>query len=92
MRSITAYLRNEIVLVWAALVALTGLSWWLGADRGVTSVAVATAVILIVAFVKVVLIGRTFMELKHAAPVLKILFFGLATIIGATLVGLYLTV
>ena len=86
-----AYLRNEIVLVWAALVALTAVSWWLGADHGVTSVAVATTVVLIVAFVKVTLIGRTFMELKHAAPVLKVLFFGLTAGIGATLVGIYLT-
>ena len=87
----TAYLRNEIVGVWAALVALTALSWWLGADHGVTSVAVATTVVLIVAFVKVTLIGRTFMELKHAAPILKLLFFGLTTLIGSTLVGIYLT-
>ncbi|HTK66034.1 MAG TPA: cytochrome C oxidase subunit IV family protein [Pseudonocardia sp.] len=86
-----AYLRNEIVLVWAALVALTALSWWLGADHGVTSVAVATTVVLVVAFVKVTLIGRTFMELKHAAPVLKALFFGLTTVICATLVWIYLT-
>lgn len=86
-----AYLRNEIVLVWAALVALTAVSWWLGADHGVTSVVVATTVVLVVAFVKVALIGRTFMELKHAAPVLKLLFFGLTAGIGATLVGIYLT-
>jgi heme/copper-type cytochrome/quinol oxidase subunit 4 len=83
--------RNEIVGVWAVMVALTGGSWWLGADHGVAAT-VATTAILVVAFVKVMLIGRTFMELKHAAPVLRAAFFGLAGVIGATLLGIYLTV
>jgi Flp pilus assembly protein TadB len=86
------YLRNEIVLVWAALVALTALSWWLGADHGVAAVGVATTLVLVVSFVKVALIGRTFMELEHAAPVLRALFFGLAGAICVTLVGIYLLV
>jgi hypothetical protein len=88
----TTYLRNEIVQVWAVLVALTALSWWVGADHGVTAVGVATVAVIVVAFVKVALIGRTFMELRHAAPVLKALFFGLTSVICLTLVGIYLAV
>jgi heme/copper-type cytochrome/quinol oxidase subunit 4 len=82
--------RHETVATWAVLVALTGLSWWLGADHGVTA-ALATVVILVVAFAKVALIGHSFMELKHAAAVLRLGFFGLGTVICATLVGIYLT-
>jgi heme/copper-type cytochrome/quinol oxidase subunit 4 len=64
---------RHVVLVWAILMALTGLSWWLGTDHGVGP-ALATAVILIIAFTKVFLVGRSFMELRHAAPVLQSLF------------------
>jgi heme/copper-type cytochrome/quinol oxidase subunit 4 len=62
-----------VVLAWAVLMALTGLSWWLGTDHGVGP-ALATAAILIIAFTKVFLVGRSFMELRHAAPVLHGLF------------------
>ena len=64
---------RHVVLAWAILMALTGLSWWLGTDHGVGPV-LATAVILIIAFTKVFLVGRSFMELRHASPVLQSLF------------------
>lgn len=83
---------TDIVAAWALLVALTGLSWWLGADHGGFAVTVATVVVLAVSFVKVAVIGQSFMELGHAAPVLRIAFFGLTAVIGVTLVGIYLVV
>lgn len=88
---ITVLKRNDIVLAWALLVALTAASWWLGADHGMTA-AVATVVILVVAFAKVVVIGYSFMELGHAAPVLRAMFFGLAASVCAILVGIYVVV
>jgi heme/copper-type cytochrome/quinol oxidase subunit 4 len=87
----TAVKRNDIVLAWALLVALTAVSWWLRADHGI-ALAAASTVILVVAFAKVMVIGHSFMELKHAAPVLRVAFFGLATIICTVLVGIYLNV
>ena len=91
MTSMTVIKRNDILLAWALLVALTAVSWWLGADHG-TAVAAATIVILLLAFVKVMVIGYSFMELRHAAPVLRVAFFGLATLICTILVGIYLAV
>jgi heme/copper-type cytochrome/quinol oxidase subunit 4 len=64
---------RHVVLAWAILMALTGLSWWLGTDHGVGP-ALATGAILIIAFSKVFLVGRSFMELRHASPVLQSLF------------------
>jgi hypothetical protein len=42
----TVIKRNDIVLAWALLVALTAVSCWLGADHGM-AVAAATVVILV---------------------------------------------
>jgi hypothetical protein len=85
----TVIRRSDIVLAWALLVALTAASWWLGADHGI-ALAAASTVILVVAFAKVMVIGYSFMELKHAAPVLRVAFFGLAATICTVLVGIYL--
>jgi cytochrome c oxidase subunit IV len=76
-----------VVLAWAILMALTGLSWWLGTDRGVGP-ALTTAAILIIAFTKVFVVGRSFMELRHAAPVLHSLFALWCVIACAALIAL----
>ena len=91
MTAMTVIKRNDILVAWALLVALTAVSWWLGADHG-RAVAAAPIVILVLAFVKVMVIGYSFMELRHAAPVLRVAFFGLAALIGTILVGIYLAV
>jgi heme/copper-type cytochrome/quinol oxidase subunit 4 len=83
--------RNDILLAWALLVALTAASWWLGTDHGI-AVAAASTVILLVAFAKVMVIGYSFMELRHSAAVLRVAFFGLTAIICTVLVGIYLNV
>jgi len=91
MTSMTVIKRNDILLTWALLVALTAVSWWLGADHGM-AIAAATVVILVLAFVKVMVIGYSFMELRHSAPVLRVAFFGLAALICTILVGIYLNI
>lgn len=63
---------------WAALVVLTGLSWWLGSDHGFRSAPAWTvsAAILVLAYAKAGLIGSSFMELHRAARWLRSLFLG----------------
>lgn len=85
----TSIARNSVVVAWAILVALTAVSWWLGTDNG-PGVEAATSVILVVAFGKVLLVGHSFMELRHAAPALRFTFAGWSVAICAALVTLYL--
>jgi hypothetical protein len=87
----TVIKRNDLLLAWALLVALTAVSWWLGTDHS-SVVAAASTVILVVAFAKVMVIGYTFMELRHAAPILRGAFFGLAALMCTVLVGIYLAI
>jgi len=80
-------------LVWLVLVSATGLSWWLGADRGLgagTAPATVTGMILLVAFIKVRLVIRHFMEIRRAPLVLKLLCDAWILIVATTIMGLYL--
>lgn len=67
-------LRGPFAVVWLFLIAATLLSWYLGADHGIHDHRVATAVILLVAFVKVRFVGLYFMELRDAPRRLRTLF------------------
>ena len=60
------------------LVAATGVAWWLGqADRGGGHAgALATAGVIVVAFIKVWIVGFQFMELRHAPRWLRHAFDG----------------
>lgn len=83
-------IRDRITVVWAVLIGATILSWWLGTDHGVSDARLASALVLLVAFVKVSFIGTYFMELRHAPSVLKLLFQGWCLVVCATLVGMFL--
>ncbi|WP_280347232.1 cytochrome C oxidase subunit IV family protein [Nocardia neocaledoniensis] len=71
MDSVSSLMRDRVTIVWGFLVAATLLSFWLGADHGISSDTTRTAVILVVAFIKVRLIGLYFMELREAPPALR---------------------
>ncbi|GGL10166.1 cytochrome C oxidase subunit IV family protein [Nocardia jinanensis] len=71
METTTAFIRDRVTVVWGFLVAATLLSFWLGAEHGISSDNMRTAVILLVAFVKVRLIGLYFMELRDAPMALR---------------------
>lgn len=60
---------TTLVLTWAVLVGLTLASWWLS-DNGLGP-AIAITLILVLTFVKVFMVGHTFMELRTAPPWLK---------------------
>lgn len=72
-----------MVGIWALLVAATVGSWTVGAGHGVA--------LLVVAFVKVRLVGLYFMELRSAPVPLRILFEGWVVVTCSLLIGLYLS-
>jgi len=63
-----------LLLVWAALAGITLLAWWIGAHHGSGPLRPQAAVALsaiAITIVKVRIIMREFMEVKHAPPLLK---------------------
>ena len=82
-------LKNRISLIWLALIAATLISWWIGTDDA-ASPQLGTAVVLIVVFVKIRLIGLYFMELRDAPLPLRLLFEGYCLIVCTTLLVMYL--
>jgi amino acid transporter len=86
------YLRTPATAVWAALLLATLATWMLGAGHTmlVDSARTATVFVIVIAFVKVDLVGRYFMELQHAPRRLALLFNGWTVITCAAVVGLYL--
>jgi heme/copper-type cytochrome/quinol oxidase subunit 4 len=82
-------LKNRISLIWLALIAATLISWWIGTDDA-ASPTLGTAVVLIVVFIKIRLIGLYFMELRDAPLPLRLLFEGYCLIVCTTLLVMYL--
>jgi caa(3)-type oxidase subunit IV len=76
-------------LVWALLMSLTILSWWLGTERASDARGPAVA-ILVVAFLKARLVIRHFMDVRHAPRVLRLATDVWAFGVCALLVGLFL--
>jgi hypothetical protein len=52
---------------------------------------VATVAVVAIAFLKVHLVGAHFMELRHAPRSLRLLFTAWVVVVGAVLIGLYLS-
>jgi len=80
--------KNPAIVAWAALMGGTILSWYLGDGHGAARV--ATVGILLVAFLKVYLVGRYFMELKEAPKALHGVFATWTVAMCVTLVAMYL--
>ena len=81
-------LRSPIFLAWTALIAATALSTVFGDGAGPAKL--AAVVVIVVAFVKVRLVGAYFMELRGAPRILRVLFNGWSTVVPAILIGIYL--
>lgn len=60
------------LLVWAVLMSLTVLSWWLGTESGAGDARAAGVGLLGVAFLKARLVIRHFMEVRHAPRALRL--------------------
>jgi caa(3)-type oxidase subunit IV len=77
--------------VWAALVLATLLSWWVGAAHGLPGdlgPRWAVPLLLLVAFVKIRLVGLHFMELRAAPRLLRGLFEGWVVLFAAATIVL----
>lgn len=74
-------------IAWIILVAATGIGWWLGhaSQSDAQGVKLATAGVIIVAFVKVWIVGFQFMELKHAPRWLRHTYDAWVVVICLTL-------
>lgn len=83
-------LRNRTSAVWFVLIAATLLSFFLGTGHGIDSHQVASIAILLVAFVKVLLVGMYFMELREAPNALRGLFLGYCLVVFALTSALFL--
>jgi hypothetical protein len=89
MTALVAILRRPPGLAWLALVAATGVSAALG--DGIGPGRVAAVCVLAVAFLKIRVVGRYFMELRAAPPPLRWVFDLWAVVVCTALVTIYLT-
>jgi hypothetical protein len=85
----TSIVRAPAVKVWAALVLLTCGSFWLGVDHGLGTARGALAVILVIALGKAWLVGRYFMELRHAPRWLQGVVDTWLLVTGGVVIGMY---
>lgn len=75
-------------LIWLVLVLASVTSWILGTNHGVDP-ELATTVVLVVAFIKVRLIGIHFMELNEAVLPLRVIFEAFCLLVGTAVIVLY---
>jgi caa(3)-type oxidase subunit IV len=86
----TALLRTPATAVWVLLIAATTVSWALGIQHGLHDHQLSSVIILLIAFVKVRLVGVYFMELREAPNVLRWLFEAYCVVVCALLVGVFI--
>lgn len=88
-------LKNPVVRVWLALVAVTLIVWLIGVEHGLaqgTGPSLGMAAVLAVAFIKTQFIGSFFMELRTAPKPLRLAFSGWVVGVGAVVIAMYLFV
>ena len=81
--------RPPVAVVWLILTGITLISWWLGVEHSIGSLRLAGVIILILAFIKVRLVGIHFIELRAAPRRLRALFDGYCVVVCSLVVGLY---
>jgi hypothetical protein len=86
----TALLRTPATVVWVVLVMATIVSWTLGTTHGMHNHALASVLILLIALIKVRLVGLYFMELHEAPAALRGLFEGYCIVVCAAVLGTFL--
>ena len=89
MSTMTALLRAPATVVWAVLIVATIATWTLGTQHGIHSHTLASVLILLIAFIKVRLVGLYFMELREAPTVLKGLFEAYCVVVCTAVVGTF---
>jgi caa(3)-type oxidase subunit IV len=86
----TALLRTPATAVWVILITATGVSWALGTQHGMHDHRLASVIILLIAFIKVRLVGMYFMELRDAPNVLRGLFEAYCFVVCMLLLGVFI--
>ena len=79
----------RLVIVWAALSALTLSYLWLDHSAGQAASTAVTAAAIVIALVKVRLIFREFMEVRHAPVLLGRLTDAWLAVMAISLLGAY---
>jgi Prokaryotic Cytochrome C oxidase subunit IV len=81
-----------VIIVWAVLTTVTVISWILGSAHGVSGdrLPLAMATVLLIAFAKVDLVGRYFMELRAAPLLLRFVFDAWVAATFVVVLALYL--
>lgn len=79
---------------WVVLMALTAISWWVGADHKVAGVGkdIAMVGILVLTFAKIYVVGHSFMELREAARWLTWTFTAWCVVLCVVLSSMYLAI
>ena len=83
-------LKKTGVVVGAVLAALTAGSYVLGIEHLLGFSHVALAVVLVIAFVKVWLVTRYFMDIRHSPRWLSIVVNGWTILSAGVVIGLYI--
>lgn len=86
---LTGLLRSRLTVIWAVLVAATLLSFESAIGFGDAAGRVVGSIVLIIAFVKVRLVGAEFMELRQAPRALQWLFDGWVVVVCGALIAIY---
>jgi hypothetical protein len=68
------FARDAVTIVWVVLTFGTLLSWWVGAEHGIAVQPVAGSVLVLIAAVKVCLVGESFMEVGAQPRAIRIAF------------------
>jgi caa(3)-type oxidase subunit IV len=79
--------RARSTYVWVVLIAVTIVSWAVGAEHGVGST--VAVIVLALALIKVRFVGLDFMELRSAPQVLRGIFEAYCVILWSILAGMY---
>jgi hypothetical protein len=91
MTRLAPLLTTRTTAIWFLLVLATLTTWRLGTEHGLGSHEAASVAIVVIAFVKVRLVGLYFMELRHAPVALRSLFEGYCLAVCTLVLAMYLT-
>ncbi len=81
----------RVSLVWGVLVLATIVSWVFGSAHAGVGYRTASVLVIVVAFVKIRLVGLHFMELRDAPLALRGIFEGYCLVVGSLVLGMYLS-
>ena len=88
----TANAERRLFVAWLALVAVTLVSWWIGSHHGRSEFGSSAAItygVILIAAIKIRVIVREFMEVRHAPRLLQRLTDGWTVFLIAALLAIY---